>query len=108
LQDKIEGNVAGTILETNKLTDIRLTETNKYPVSLNEINNSQIALPNGRLKPISEFAMITLTPGVAEIERENLKPMIAITARLNSRDLGSTLKEIQQKLNSGLVLPVVI
>ena len=106
LQDKIEGNVAGTILETNKLTDIRLIETNKYPVSLNDINNSQIALPNGRLKPINEFAKITLTPGVAEIERENLKPMIAITARLNNRDLGSTLKEIQQKINSELVLPV--
>jgi CzcA family heavy metal efflux pump len=106
LQNKIEGNIAGTILETNKLTDIRLIETNKYPVSLNDINNSQIALPNGRLKPISEFAKITLTPGVAEIERENLKPMIAITARLNNRDLGTTLKEIQQKIQTHLVLPV--
>lgn len=106
LQDKIEGNVAGNILENNKLTDIRLIETNKYPVSLNDINNSQIALPNGRLKPINEFAKITLTQGVAEIERENLKPMIAITARLNNRDLGSTLKEIQQKIRSELVLPV--
>jgi CzcA family heavy metal efflux pump len=106
LQNKIEGNIAGSILETNKLTDIRLIETNKYPVSLNDINNSQIALPNGRLKPISEFAKITLTPGVAEIERENLKPMIAITARLNNRDLGTTLKEIQQKIQSHLVLPV--
>ena len=106
LQNKIEGNIAGSILESNKLTDIRLIETNKYPVSLNDINNSQIALPNGRLKPISEFAKITLTPGVAEIERENLKPMIAITARLNNRDLGTTLKEIQQKIQSHLVLPV--
>jgi CzcA family heavy metal efflux pump len=106
IQNKIEGNVAGSILETNKLTDIRLIETNKYPVSLNDINSSQIALPNGRLKPISEFAKITLTPGVAEIERENLKPMIAITARLNNRDLGTTLKEIQQKIKSGLTLPV--
>jgi CzcA family heavy metal efflux pump len=105
IQNKIEGNIAGTILESNKLTDIRLIETNKYPVNLNDINNSQIALPNGRLKPISEFANITLTPGVAEIERENLKPMIAITARLNNRDLGSTLKEIQQKIKSELTLP---
>lgn len=106
LQNKIEGNIAGTILETNKLTDIRLIETNNYPVSLNDINNSQISLPNGRLKPLSEFARITLTSGVAEIERENLKPMIAITARLNNRDLGSTLREIQQKIKSELALPV--
>ncbi len=106
LQNKIEGNVASSILENNKLTPIRLIETNKYSVSLNDINNSQIALPNGRMKPVSEFAKIKLTPGVAEIERENLKPMIAITARLNNRDLGSTLKEIQQKIKSEIVLPV--
>jgi CzcA family heavy metal efflux pump len=105
MQNKIEGNIAGNILESNKLTDIRLIETNKYSVSLNDINNSQIVLPNGRLKPISEFAKITLTPGVAEIERENLKSMIAVTARLNNRDLGSTLKEIQQKIKSELILP---
>jgi multidrug efflux pump subunit AcrB len=106
LQNKIEGNVASSILENNKLTPIRLIETNKYSVSLNDINNSQIALPNGKMKPVSEFAKITLMPGVAEIERENLKPMIAITARLNNRDLGSTLKEIQQKIRSQVVLPV--
>jgi CzcA family heavy metal efflux pump len=106
MQNKIEGNIAGYILESTKLTSIRLIETNKYSVSLNDINNSQIALPNGRLKPLSEFTKITLTPGVAEVERENLKPMIAITARLNNRDLGSTMKEIQQKIKSELILPV--
>ncbi|MDR3610926.1 MAG: efflux RND transporter permease subunit [Ignavibacteriaceae bacterium] len=106
MQNKIEGNLAGSILESNKLTNIRLIETNTNSVSLNDINNSQIALPNGRLKPISEFAKITLNPGVAEVERENLKPMIAITARLNNRDLGSTIKEIQRKIKSELILPV--
>jgi Cu/Ag efflux pump CusA len=106
LQNKIEGNIASSILENNKLTNIRLIETNKNSVTLNDINNSQIAIPNGKLIPISEFAKITLNPGVAEIERENLKPMIAITARLNNRDLGSTLKEIQQNIKSQVVLPV--
>jgi CzcA family heavy metal efflux pump len=106
IQNKIEGNVAGSILEGNKLTNIRLIETNKNSVTLNDINNSQIALPNGRMKPLIEFAKITLKPGVAEIERENLKPIIAVTARLNNRDLGSTLKEIQQKIKSQVVLPL--
>jgi len=32
--------------------------------------------------------------------------MIAITARFKQRDLGSTLKEIQQKIKSQVVLPV--
>jgi len=106
VQNKIEGNIASSILENNKLTNIRLIETDKNSVSLNDINNSQVALANGHIIPLSEFAKITLTPGVAEIERENLKPMIAVTARLNNRDLGSTLKEIKQKIKSQVVLPV--
>jgi len=39
-------------------------------------------------------------PGVAEIVRENQKMMGVITARLDNRDLGSTLKEIQNKLDA--------
>jgi multidrug efflux pump subunit AcrB len=46
-----------------------------------------------------------VSEGVAEIDRDNLKQMVAVTARLNNRDLGSTLKEIQQKVQSNIILP---
>jgi CzcA family heavy metal efflux pump len=98
LQNKIEGNVVGNIIERNRLTSIRTFETDKKNLSLNDLKNSQILLPNGKLKPVSEFASISLSGGVAEIDRENLKMMVAVIARLNNRDLGSTLKEIQEKL----------
>jgi len=98
MQNKIEGNIVGNIIERNRLTSIRTLETDKKNLSLNDLKNSQILLPNGKLKPVSEFADISLSPGVAEIDRENLKVMVAVTARLNNRDLGSTLKEIQEKV----------
>ena len=104
MQNKMDGNVVGNIIEQNRLTSIRTLETDKKNLSVNELKNSQILLPNGRLKPVAEFAGISLIPGVAEINRENLKVMIAVTARLNNRDLGSTLKEIQEKMKS-LSLP---
>lgn len=105
IQNKIEGNIAGNILENNKLTDIRIMESGGIPLSINDMNRSPVFLPNGESKPLSEFAKVTLLKGVAEIERENLKPLIAVTGRLNNRDLGSTLKEIQKKLSSFAVLP---
>ncbi|MGE5439109.1 MAG: efflux RND transporter permease subunit [Bacteroidota bacterium] len=105
IQNMIEGNVAGSILENNKLTDIRTLGSGRKPLSLSELNNQPVFLPGGKSMPLSEFVKVKLTKGVAEIERENLKPMIAVTGRLNNRDLGSTLKEIQQKISSGISLP---
>jgi CzcA family heavy metal efflux pump len=122
VQNKIEGNIVGSVIENNRLTNIRTIESEwgqaafdkEVPVdkaylnntlSLNDIKSSQIILPSGRLKPISDFAKIYLIKGVAEVERENLKPMIPVTARLNNRDLGSTLKEIQEKIHKAVTLP---
>ena len=105
MQNKIDGNVVGSIIERNQLTDIRTFENSSRNPSLSEIKNSQIILPSGKLRHVSEFAEIELSKGVAELERENLKSMIAVNARLNNRDLGSTLKDIQSKIKSQISLP---
>ena len=55
--------------------------------------------------PINQVATIKIGKGVAEINRENQKSMGVITARLNNRDLGSTLKDIQSHLTKNLSLP---
>ena len=62
-------------------------------------------MPGGMLKPVSTFAAIDIQKGVVEINRENQKIMGVVTARLNNRDLGSTLKDIQKTLATNLVLP---
>jgi CzcA family heavy metal efflux pump len=105
VQNKIEGNIVGNVIEKNRLTDIRILENTKKSPSLDGIKNSFIFLPNGKFKPIGDFARFKLSKGVAEIERENLKMMVIVSARLNNRDLGSVLKEIQQKIKTELVLP---
>ena len=46
-----------------------------------------------------------VNPGDAEIVRENLQSMGVITARLENRDLGSVIKDIQKKIAEGIKLP---
>jgi Cu/Ag efflux pump CusA len=48
---------------------------------------------------------ISAQKGVAEMERENLQMMSVVTGRLNNRDLGSVMKEIQKKVSSDIHLP---
>jgi cobalt-zinc-cadmium resistance protein CzcA len=104
MQTKIEGTVVGGILEKNRVVDIRMLEDVRA-VSIHNLKRGFLFLNDGRLKPVDEFADLTISGGVAEIERENLKPMVAVTARLNNRDLGSTLKEIREKVKSRITLP---
>lgn len=104
MQTKIEGTIVGSILEKNQLVNIRMME-NPNQVSFNKLKHDFIFLNDGKLKPIDEFADLVVSEGVAEIDRDNLKQMVAVTARLNNRDLGSTLKEIQQGVQSKIKLP---
>jgi CzcA family heavy metal efflux pump len=104
MNSKIEGIVVGNVLEKNRLVDIRMFDGSGKP-SFNDLKNSSISLPDGRIKPFDELADLTATIGVAEIERENLKEMIAVTARLDNLDLGTAIKEIQNNLGRKLSLP---
>jgi CzcA family heavy metal efflux pump len=105
LQTSLEGNVAGNLFEHEQFSAIRLVYPGSQKLSLADINNLQIFLPDGRLKPISELATIVVNSGDAEVQRENLQSMGVVTADLDNRDLGSVMKEVQQKINSSLILP---
>ncbi|MDN3658857.1 efflux RND transporter permease subunit [Ferruginibacter paludis] len=105
LQTQLEGNVISTVMEREQLVNIRMIYPNALRTTVSSLNAGNILLPNGSLKPISTVATIRLEKGVAEIERENQKMIGVVTARLENRDLGSTLKEIQQNMQQKLSLP---
>jgi CzcA family heavy metal efflux pump len=105
VQTALEGNVIGNIFEKQQLFPIRLVYPGSEKLSLPDINKLQIFLPDGRLKPIGELATIELNAGDAEIERENLQSMGVISGRLNNRDLGSVMKDVQKNIASRIALP---
>ncbi len=105
LQTALEGNVIGTLFEKEQQPVIRMAYPGSRERSVQELRRLQIFLPNGKLKPITELASVDLDAGEAEIERENLQMMGVITGRLDNRDLGSVMKDIQKTLRRGLHLP---
>jgi multidrug efflux pump subunit AcrB len=50
-------------------------------------------------------ADVEIEQGVAEIHRENLRDMTSVTARLEGRDLGSAVREIQDRLPREVRIP---
>jgi CzcA family heavy metal efflux pump len=105
VQLSMQGAVAGNILEKEQLSTVRMLYPNSRKQSVEGIKQMQIFLPSGKLKAITELASVHLNAGDAEIQRENLQSMGVVTSRLENRDLGSTIKDIQKEISSQLILP---
>ena len=105
MQTALEGNVIGNLLENERMTPIRLIYKNSEKRSLEDIKKLKVFLPNGQSIPVSNLVTISAQKGVAEIERENLQMMSVVTGRLNNRDLGSVMNEIQKKVSTTIHLP---
>lgn len=99
LKTDIQGSVVTKIQEGNQMIGVRLREPKSLRDSIDELNNIMLHAPDGHLFPLKRVATIQKVIGQPELTRENLKPMIAVTARINGTDMGSVLNAIQQKLN---------
>ena len=106
LQTQLEGNVISTIMDKEQMVNVRILYPKSQLTTVNSLANGNIFLPNGLLKPINTVATIQLEKGVAEIERENQKMIGVVTSRLENRDLGSTLKDIQKSVKEKVFLPL--
>ncbi len=105
MQSSLEGNLVGTVYDKEQLSNLRLIYPGSKTLSVADIEKTPIFLPNGKLHPINQLAGIHINSGDAEIQREDLQSMGVVTARLENRDLGSTIKDIQKSINSNIILP---
>lgn len=105
LQTMLEGNVVGNAYDRIQFTPIRLLYSYNANISRSDIENSMISLPNGTMKPLKEFASVVVNQGEAEINREDLQTLGIVTARLDTGDLGGTIKEIQKQIDAKIKLP---
>jgi CzcA family heavy metal efflux pump len=105
LQTALEGNVVGKVYDKDQFSDVRLLYPKSRNLSVADVNNTQVFLPNGKLKPIKSLATVHLNNGDAEIQRQDLQSMGVVTARLAGRDLGSVIKDIQKEIATKISLP---
>ncbi|MDP4284379.1 MAG: efflux RND transporter permease subunit [Bacteroidota bacterium] len=106
IQSSLQGNLVGNIFTKDREYPIRLVYPASNKMNLNDVKNLKVFLPDGRLKPISELATIQVNKGDPEIERENIQSMGVVSARLDNRDLGSTIKDIKKAVSKQVSLPL--
>ncbi|WP_366184562.1 efflux RND transporter permease subunit [Flavobacterium ovatum] len=99
------GIQVGQIQEGEQMRRIIMRYADMNANNLEKIKQQLIFLPDGTTRPLTFFCDVKVVKGENEQRRENLKSCVVLTARLDNRDLGSAIAEIQQKLNTQLSLP---
>ena len=105
LQTSMEGNIVGGVFEKEQITPVRILYPNSRNISIADIKQLQLFASNNQLLPITSLADISVSGGNAEIQRENLQMMGAVSARLNNRDLGSVMTDIRKDVEGNIQLP---
>ncbi|MGE7498434.1 efflux RND transporter permease subunit, partial [Pedobacter suwonensis] len=105
VQTGMQGNVIGDLYDKQQLSTIRMLYPGSRKFSISDISRMKIFLSSGTAIPIQNLAKVELKSGSAEVERENLQTIGVITARLDNRDLGSVMTDIQSAIKSKVKLP---
>jgi CzcA family heavy metal efflux pump len=105
LQTSLRGTIAAVFRRPDRPVNVRV----RYPddVRFNPARIGTLALawaPNGGAVPVSAVAPLERVGVPTELTRENLRPVVIVTADHAGRDLGSVVRDVQRRLR-GLTLP---
>jgi CzcA family heavy metal efflux pump len=105
LNSYLTGATPTQVQEGIKMISVRVWIPESERSTINALNNLRIRAPDGHWVPLKRIAEIAVETGQAQIKRDNLKRMVAVTARISGRDLGSTIADITKALDQPDMLP---
>jgi len=107
LNEALLGKRVTQIREGDRLVGVRVRLPDETRFDFAKISNVPITTPNGFTQPLSAFADIQREAGQSELVRQDQRQMVAITAGLKERGLGSVTKDVRALLNKTNLPPGV-
>ena len=105
LAELLEGSLASSIQVGEKMLDIRVWTPEQQRARVSQIKTLALRAQAGHYLPLERVAEVAIVIGEAQQARDNLRSTVVITARLEGRDLGSAMHEVQETV-AMLGLPV--
>ncbi|MBI3851561.1 MAG: efflux RND transporter permease subunit [Verrucomicrobia bacterium] len=99
------GQVASTVLEGDRVVAIRVLADPKSMDRIATLRTLPLRTPAGGVVQLAQVADVIEEPSQVELRREDLRQDVAVTARLEGRDLGSVMAEIRAALSQDETLP---
>ncbi|MCJ7587590.1 MAG: efflux RND transporter permease subunit [Candidatus Aminicenantes bacterium] len=99
------GQTASSVLEGDRVVEIRVKVDPSRLDRLANLRELPLRTPDGTLIKLSQAVDIAEEPGQLELRREDSRQDVAVTARLEGRDLGSAMAEIRDMLSKDKSIP---
>ena len=109
LQDTVAasygGETVGSIYEGDRRHDLVVRLPEALRSNVEALSRLPLALPDGGYVPLGEVAELELSQGPNQINRENGKRRVVVTANVRGRDLGSFVDALKERVAAEVVLP---
>jgi CzcA family heavy metal efflux pump len=105
LGDMLSGLVTSQIQMGPKMIGVRVWVPKDVRATENDLKYLVMRAPDGHLFPLDRIGTVKAITGQQQITRDDLKRMIAVTARISGRDMGSTIRSVKASLSSPGLIP---
>jgi multidrug efflux pump subunit AcrB len=105
VENAVEGNVVATVQRGELLSGVRIWLPPHARAIDEQVANLPLHGPDGHLFPLSRVARLEPVTGQPQITHLDLERVVAVTARISGRDLGSTIGDLRTVLDGPGALP---
>jgi len=105
LRTAFAGEVAGVVFEGDRRFNMVVRLQKELRTDIDNIRSLLVPLPNGGQIPLDQLATIQYEEGPMQISRDDGNRRVTLGLNVRNRDVLSVVKDIQEKLDKGLVLP---
>lgn len=99
IQTMLEGSIVSQVQSGGKLINVRVWTAEKLRQRIKQLEQLPLRSSSGHLTSLGHVATLNIEQGQAQINRENQKTMVAVTARIDGRDLGSTMNDVKAMMH---------
>ncbi len=105
LSTALGGEVAGTLFEGDRRADITVRLPETVRADIDGLNYLPVTVAHGQVVPLQELVTLSENIGVNQVNRENGKRRLVVTANVRGRDLGSFVEAVRNAVGNELDIP---
>ena len=105
LETALNGRKVSEAVEGQRRYDVIVRFDDASRGNLDALKNVTVDTPQGTQIPVSAVATIEKLPGPNQVLRENTKRRIVIMSNVADRDLGSVVRDMQERIKAQVQLP---
>jgi len=105
MRSRLEGVLAGEVIEPDRRTPIVIRSDQSYAKNLHEFSDIRLVTDNGQQVRLYNVADIERAEGLASVERENGSRYAVVEAFVSGRDLVGFVEDAQAAVDEQLQLP---